>query len=467
MTGTAAEPLELADIQGLVVRGYGRLPFASYLLLQVHDPVPAGRLLRRWVDQFDITPATGSARRQAMHVALTAPGLQALTGWEELPEGFGEPFLTGMATPYRSRLLGDVGANAPAGWRWGGPGTEPVHLALLLYADEEDRLAERQSAVLSEAVAHGLRLLEVLSADRLSDREPFGFPDGISQPLLAGLPAARRGGDVVRDGEFVLGYVNEYGQRTERPLLDGRLDPERLLPRDVDGSRAADLGRNGSYLVCRQLRQDVAAFEDYLSRAAGADGDDDARERVAAKLVGRWRGSGAPLVLAPAYDDPTAARANGFAYHDLDPAGLRCPIGAHVRRANPRDSLPPGPGTPASREVNRRHRLVRRGRSYRATTSGAEERGLHFQCLSTSLTRQYEFVQHSWLNDPSFDALVEGEDPLVGPRVAGPGRFTVPDTPVRRRLADLPQFVTVCGGGYFFLPGLRALRFLGSAKARS
>jgi Dyp-type peroxidase family len=470
VTGTAREPLDLADIQGLVARGYGRLPHATYLLLRVDDPVATGRLLRRWVDDGDVTPASQSAHRRALHIALTAPGVQAMTGWDALPDGFSEPFLTGMATPYRSRLLGDVGANDPAGWRWGGPGTEPVHLAVLVYADQEEHLAERQAAVLDDADAHGLRLVEVLGTDPVSDREPFGFPDGVSQPILAGLPAARRGGDVVRDGEFVLGYVNEYDQRTERPLLDRREDPDRLLPRDVDGSGAADLGRNGSYLVFRQLRQDVAAFEDYLTRAAGADGgadgdaggDADARERLAAKLVGRWRGTGAPLVLSPSYDDPAAARANGFGYHDLDPDGLRCPIGAHARRANPRDSLPPGPGTPDSRAVNRRHRLVRRGRSYSATTSGAEERGLHFQCLSTSLARQYEFVQHTWLNDPSFDALVDGEDPLVGPRVHGPAGFTVPDTPVRRRYADLPQFVTVRGGGYFFLPGLRALRYLSS-----
>ena len=466
MTGAPGEPLDLADIQGLVARGYGLLPHAAYLLLRVEDPAPAGRLLRRWVDEREVTPASESPRRHAMHVAFTAPGLQAMTGWDALPDGFSEPFLTGMATPYRSRLLGDVGANDPAGWVWGGPGAEQVHLVVLLYGDEEEHLAERQAAVLEEAGAHGLRLVQTLSTDPLSDREPFGFPDGISQPILAGLPAARRGGDVVRNGEFVLGYVNEYDQRSERPLLDRRRDPDRLLPRDVDGSGAADLGRNGSYLIFRQLRQDLAAFEDYLTEAAGPDADGDARERVAAKLVGRWRGSGAPLVLSPSYDDPEHARANGFGYHDLDPDGLRCPIGAHTRRANPRDSLPPGPGTPESRAVNRRHRLIRRGRSYRTTTSGAEERGLHFQCLSTSLTRQYEFVQHTWLNDPSFDVLVDGEDPLVGPRVAGPAGFTVPDTPVRRRYGGLPQFVTVCGGGYFFLPGLRALRFLATTGTK-
>ena len=119
--------------------------------------------------------------------------------------------------------------------------------------------------------------------------------------------------------------------------------------------------------------------------------------------------------------------------------------------------------------MNRRHRLLRRGRAYGPEEDPADdeqrsggEHGLHFQCLNTNLARQFEFVQHSWLNDPGFDGLVGVEDPLVGPRISGPGRFDVPAEPVRRRYEGLPQFVTVRGGAYFFLPGIRALRFLAS-----
>jgi Dyp-type peroxidase family len=460
------EPLDLDDIQGLVVRGYGKLPHAAYLLLEVDGPGPARRLLEGLVDVGSVTTAAESAPDRALNLAFTAAGLRRLTESAELSDRFGEPFLTGMVTPYRSRLLGDVAGNDPQRWEWGGPNTDEVHVALLLYAADEEALGDWRDSLAADLEAHGLRVVHTLSTAKLSNREPFGFRDGIAQPILAGLPGSGREGDVVEDGEFVLGYVNEYGQRTERPLLPLADDPHGILSRDPDGSGLADLGRNGSYLVFRQLAQDLAGFEAYLDQAAGRDGDPDdaARERLAAKLVGRWRGSGAPLTLSPEYDDPTYEAANDFGYHALDPDGLRCPVGAHIRRANPRDSLPPNPGTMASRDVNRRHRLLRRGRAYGPGEGTADgERGLHFQCLNTNLARQYEFVQHSWVNDPGFDGLVRVEDPVIGPRTGGPGEFVVPESPVRRRYQGLPQFVTVRGGAYFFLPGIRGLRYLTSA----
>ena len=152
------------------------------------------------------------------------------------------------------------------------------------------------------------------------------------------------------------------------------------------------------------------------------------RSWLAAKLVGRWPG-GAPLVLSPERDDPALANANDFQYHDLDATGHACPLGAHVRRSNPRDSLEPKPGSEQSREVNRRHRLLRRGRNWSTAAQDGRpaEQGIHFVCLNANLGRQYEFVQHSWINDPAFNGLYDSTDPLVGPAteaelVRGPGR---------------------------------------------
>ncbi len=361
-------------------------------------------------------------------------------------------------------MLHDVGGDDPQGWAWGGPRTDPVHLLLMLFARNRGELESRTAEQRKRLSESGMALVGVLNTDEVGEREHFGFHDGISQPLIAGLPRAQ-GGDVVRAGEFVLGYLNEYNQRTERPLLPLAADPERLLPLDADGSGAADLGRNGSYLAFRQLSQDVSAFDGYLdAMALRGDGTVDAaaRAHLAARIVGRWPG-GAPLVLSPERDDAALASANDFGYQASDPLGLACPIGSHVRRSNPRDTLAPSPGTAKSMAVNRRHRLLRRGRNYSSAgdePAGPSERGIHFISLNANLARQFEFVQHSWINDPSFNGLLDSSDPLVGVRHGGGSSFSVAGTPLRQRFRDVPQFVRVRGGAYFFLPGLRALRFL-------
>lgn len=462
MAGVAVRPagpetLDLRDMQGLLARGYGGLPEATYLVVSVDAPAAARRALRELAGR--VTDAQRAPSDHAVNLALTAGGLLVLTGATSLHPGFAEPFADGMTSPYRNRILGDVEDDDPAGWEWGGPGTDPVHLLLLLFGRDPDVLAALVQRVTGALAAGGMRVLKRLETDTLSDREHFGFRDGISQPTVEGLSRAQDQHDPVRAGEFVLGYVNEYGQRTYRPRLSPAEDPDRLLPCDPDAPGTPDLGRNGTYLVLRQLRQDVRGFWDHLDRAsAGPDGAPDRarRDLLAAKLVGRWP-SGAPVTLAPDRDAPWLADANDFGYQTQDELGTRCPIGAHVRRTNPRDSLEPGPGTPRSLEVNRRHRLLRRGRTY----SGADgERGVHFICLGANLARQYEFVQHSWVNNPAFNGLTDSTDPLVGPRHGGGSTFCEPAAPLRRRHQGLPQFVHVRGGAYFFLPGISALSHL-------
>jgi Dyp-type peroxidase family len=237
------------------------------------------------------------------------------------------------------------------------------------------------------------------------------------------------------------------------------------------GPGGADLGRNGTYLIMRQLRQDVTGFWHYLeSVTRNPDGSTNRQAMVhlGARFVGRWPG-GAPLVLSPEYDDPSLSNATDFSYHAQDADGLRCPLGAHVRRTNPRDSLDPDPGSQASVDVGNRHRLLRRGREYgpligddlTTVVDDGAERGLHFVCLCANIARQFEFVQHTWANNPKFDGLYEDPDPLVGPHDQSTC-FTIPRKPVRTRFTGLPQFVTVVGGAYFFLPGIKAILYLAS-----
>ena len=487
-----AVKLDLDDIQGLIARGYRTLPHARFTIFAAHDAA-GGHALLSWLLPR-ITPAGRFAGNSALHLAYTADGLRRLGLAEGVIAGFSPQFIEGMTGPNRSRFLGDVGESDPHYWAWGGPQDPPVDGLILLYANSPEVLVAKQAELARQLDGLALRQITVLDTLKLGNNEPFGFHDGISQPIIQGLPrasgaasAGTPGGRVVPAGEFVLGYPNAYGQLTSRPLLPAAGDPRRLLPRDPAGSGAADLGRNGCYLVMRQLEQDVAGFWRYAGQATrrpDGSGDPGARTALAAKMVGRWP-SGAPLVETPDRDDPRLGDHHDFGYYRTDPLGLACPVGAHIRRVNPRDSLDPQPGTEASLAVNDGHRLLRRGRSYgpgdgaptaagndshtertaRADVTPQHQTGLHFICLAASLIRQFEFVQHTWLNNPTFHGLYDDTDPLIGSRDPRGATFTVPARPVRRRYRDLPQFVRTRGGAYFFLPGVSALRYLDQLSA--
>jgi Dyp-type peroxidase family len=219
------------------------------------------------------------------------------------------------------------------------------------------------------------------------------------------------------------------------------------------------LGRNGSYVAFRKLHQDVAAFRGYLAAHSASPVDE---ERLAAKMVGRWR-SGAPLALAPDQDDPELGadpkRHNDFLYYEDDLKGFKCPAGSHMRRMNPRDAL-----KDEAVQV-RRHRLLRRGMSYGpmlpegVLEDDGIDRGIVFLFVGASLARQFEFVQSEWVNQGTFLGTPSEKDPILGTN-DGTGMFTIPRKPIRQRLQGLPQFVMNRGGEYLFLPGLRALEWL-------
>jgi Dyp-type peroxidase family len=223
------------------------------------------------------------------------------------------------------------------------------------------------------------------------------------------------------------------------------------------------LGRNGSYVALRKLQQDVAAFRRYLAAHTTSAAEE---EWLAAKMMGRWR-SGAPLALCPEDDDPKLGadpqRNNDFLYADSDPKGLKCPLGSHARRTNPRDQF-----KHEITQVNR-HRLIRRGTVYGpllppgVLEDDGAERGIIFVFIGASLSRQFEFVQSEWVNQGTFIGAPSEKDPIGGSN-DGTGVFTIPKQPIRQRLHGLPQFVTNRGGEYFFLPGLRALRWLADAE---
>lgn len=470
------------DVQGLLFRGYGRLRAAAYVVLEIDDGGRARAWLRAVLDEVTVGDArpTGTA----VNVAFTAAGLARLGLPPETLAGFSREFLEGMASAHRSRLLGDEGDAAPSRWAWGGPDGPEVHALLLVFAGDDDALADSLARHREELAGHGLREVTVLDTTWIGLGEHFGFRDGISQPTMTAVGRQGPPMHTIAPGELLLGHLNEHGQYPRSPLVPARRDPGGLLPdrpRGPAGTTAPvppdledghDLGANGSYLVVRTLQQDVGGFWRYVdavTRRPDGSSDVAARTTLAARMVGRWP-SGAPLTRTPDRDRPEIAEDNDFGYDAEDRAGTRCPLGAHVRRTNPRDALPPEPGTEASVRVGKRHRLLRRGRVYgppidpeEALTedpAAAPDRGLHFVALCTDIARQFEFVSHTWAMNPHFAGLLDDADPLLGGHSGEHDSFTVQADPVRRRLTGLPAFVTPRGGAYFFLPGARALRFL-------
>jgi Dyp-type peroxidase family len=497
--------IDYRDVQGLVRFGHAHLPEACFLLLRVENAAAA----RTWLAAIPLTTAERLAERPqtALQVAFTCTGLQALGVPAELVQSFAPEFVTGMAgEESRSRRLGDVEANAPARWHWGGPGHIP-HVLLMLYA-QKGRLHAWQTTVSETLPGSGLQLLRCLDTAALDGYEPFGFKDGISEPQIDwDLERSVESGEqlaysnLTAVGEFLLGYPNEYGRYTDRPLVDPRDDPHNILLPAQDQPSRKDPGRNGTYLVLRQLQQDVQGFWQFLDTQAQAN--PTVRQKLAAAMVGRTM-EGVPLV--PLTDRPIRGigpkaenmRLNQFTYA-LDSAGIRCPFGAHIRRANPRNADLPershglvarlihilGFGRQSIRDDTlasaRLHRILRRGRKYGPTLlpedalqrgkPDGEERGIYFICLNANIGRQFEFVQNAWIMNTKFDGLSEESDPLLGNRVPLAGcpvtnTFSLPQqNGVRRRITGVPQFVTVRGGAYFFLPGIKTLRYLVSLNS--
>jgi Dyp-type peroxidase family len=478
-----ATVLEKSDIQGLVVSAYSKQTCAAYVLLLVENEQKA----RQWLTERlkEITTSDGKGATFSTNLAFTCTGLKKLGLSDEILNTFSHPFQEGMASERRSRILGDTEENAFANWDWG-RSNNSVHALLMLYATDAALLGAQLAQRKTELAANGgFSIIKVLEAGRQPDtHEHFGFNDGIGQPVMDGTDNYDRQKKRTKHatnlatGEFLLGHVNEYQVTADGPVVDPARDPYNLLdsvPNDTTGlnSKAGkkDLGRNGTYLVFRQLAQDVAKFWNYLDQATHnghGNSDPAARERLGAKLVGRWK-SGAPLVMSPQGDDSNLGSRNDFAYFAHDENGTKCPIGSHIRRSNPRDSLGPDPTT--ARESANRHRILRRGRSYGPhikdpLVPDGLDRGLHFICLNSDIERQFEFVQQTWINNPAFGGLDGEVDPLVGKLPPDPQKqkqeciFTVQGKPMRTRVDGLCRFVTVKGGAYFFLPSIRALNYL-------
>ncbi|WP_415879811.1 Dyp-type peroxidase [Methylomonas sp. TEB] len=446
---------KLDDVQGIVFSGYNKhMAHCSYYLLKIDDAGKTKPWLKNLVDQNQISHGADKPTDETenrINLAISYSGFEQLNLDKDSLYSFELSFREGMDSEHRSALLGDRGINDPSAWDWGS-GQKRVDLLFMLFS-KNDAIHNANRKYHEKAFkGAGLSVVQRLDAgEKKQDAngftlEHFGFADGISDPVVDGFPTTSGTGEIAT-GEFLLGYPNQYdGKLTKMPQL---------------GSAGEAFGKNGTYLVLRQLKQDVGAFWQFMEDEAARQGI--TADYLAAKFVGRWK-SGA--VVEPNQDSDPNKVDNSFNF-TKDPHGTGCPLGSHIRRANPRAV---GLGTTAEEalKVANRHRILRRGRSYgnfleNPTKDDGKERGLLFICLNANIERQFEFVQHTWINSVKFAGLYDEDDPLIGSGVAENRNFTIQDEPLRRRVCGFQQFVTTRGGSYFFLPSLSALGLLASS----
>lgn len=432
--------LDLDDIQHFLISRPPALT-ARYEFLTFRQPATGRGWLAGILEKVGTAKTVGSDVPDSrwITIAFTWNGLRALGVDEASSATFPEEFRQGMAA--RASILGTTGRNHPEHWV-GKLASSDLHAIVVLFArdlPERERCKVEHQEYLSQYPG-----VEVLSSLDLAAIPPFtyahehfGYRDRLSAPAIEGTPEAPTpgSGPPVKAGEFILGYTDETDSQPELP------QPEVL-------------SRNGSYLAYLRLEEHVGAFRDFLRQHGDTP---EQQELLAAKLMGRWR-SGAPLVLAPQQDDPALGadleRTNDFNYQKMDPYGYGCPVGSHIRRMNPRDTG----------ENMQRRRMIRRGGTYgpplpEGAAEDGVERGIAAFVGCASLVRQFEFAMNVWVNDPRFEGLENERDPFVGTH-DGTFDMTIPKRPIRQKIKGLPAFTTVRGGAYFFLPGIRALRYL-------
>ena len=485
------------EVQGGIVETYAAINHAGLALVAFATPAAMAEFLAT----FAPTVADDAIEEGAMalNVALSVEGLRLAGLTQAEIKALPEEFVQGMDA--RAGLLGDVRGNHPRRWRlpplnWSdGPHAvdsgedddvarvelSAVHalVQVRLRAPSEMTASDARVAMFDElrsvTAGQGVLPLSIQWMQRMLDAEGevvehFGYVDTGAQP---GFDAAANNGKLYRDnqvhlGEALVGYANEADAA---PAIAPLPAPDLPLA-------AGSLLKDGSFLVVRKLRQDVARFEQALDEALARTARSPTlavqamtRHDIKAKMLGRWSSGdarrGEPLV--PRGDD-----ANDFTY-DADRAGSLCPFHAHIRRANPRATAqralePFGARTP---------RLFRRsmpfGPAHSPETADAE-RGLVFMTYGASIGEQFEVVQR-WLSGGNSSSSYSGQsDPFVG--VAEPGRertfrFEHAGAVVRMRLdgSDLASeepapIVRLEWGLYLFAPSVPALRYLaGRARA--
>jgi Dyp-type peroxidase family len=449
--------LNASDIQGFVLRGY-TFPVARFLFLEISEHAAGRKLIESLVDEVTTGERWDKKPDSTLNIAFTYQGLVRLKLPDAALMSFPVEFFQGMKA--RREILCDVERNAPEHW-------DPiwregrVHIWLGVYAQSpailEDRcrnLQQRITATGGAAIVGTQDAAALVIDGKVTSKEHFGYTDGFGNPDYQGVERNSQPGQgklmpdgswaPLETGELLLGYPDEGGELPVAPVPHV-------------------LAINGTFMVYRKLHQNVATFRRYLKEKSQLYSGGE--EKLAAKFVGRWR-DGTPLELSPDRPDPAIVKDNqrnvNFTF-GKDLAGTRCPIGAHVRRTNPRDAF----GFNGNL-VNRR-RITRRGLPYGTFTPwdqpGADdgEHGVVFMVLNASIFRQFEFVQQQWVEYGNDARQGNDKDLLLGNH-GGRGKVMIQGTEDPNNppflCGGLPNFVELRGGDYFFMPGITALRLI-------
>jgi deferrochelatase/peroxidase EfeB len=439
--------VEASDVQAIVLRPRPKPYVGEYVVLRIGDAGQGRQMVRRILPH--VAPAEEwwvPSLPGWLGIAFTFEGLKALGVPQLSLDSFPVEFRQGMAA--RAEILHDWGANAPEHWEY--PfGTADVHVALAIYGRNERDL--QRVLDLARRAHDDLPQISVVYRMQFGElpegRNPFGFKDGLHNP-----------------------HVEGSGPRIRARSADqGRPSSFWAIPTRTRAGPGA--GSSGSCATTVPSWPSASSTW-MLPRFAATCGRRPRRRRKRSSWPPRWWAAGAavrPLVLAPDRDNPELGsdrnRNNVFSYAD-DMKGLKCPFSAHIRRVNPRDAL-----KDEVVAVNLHH-FLRRGTNYGpplpegVLEDDGAERGGVFLLIGAHLKRQFEFIQSQWVTDGNFISHGTEQDPLIGNN-DGDGDFTIPQRPARRRLHGLPRFVTVRGGEYCFIPGLRALRWLADLGSSS
>jgi Dyp-type peroxidase family len=482
-----------------VVKAYGRyrFPVARYLFLHVNNGVK-GRSFVDAIAQRVTTavrwgegePNTVPRPKATTNIAFTYGGLKALGLPRASLMGFPEEFVMGMKL--RRDILGDDGPSDPRHWDpvW----KQDVHIWMSINGQTPADLEERYQWVAAEIdkTGGGVALLKghrgaggrsdlpfqdaciLFENGQPTAKEHFGYTDGIGDPVFVGQDP---------DPERVIGRGKLTRTGTWEPLatgefLLGHLDEAKEYAR---APQPVELARNGTFMVYRKLHENVASFHRLLDeQCAHFPGS---KELLAAKLAGRWRDNGAPIVNAP---DDAAKQAwdtlfaqappveqsrmlTDFTYND-DIDGAKCPVASHLRRINPRGSLQFGRKNPFDTPgaLDNRRRIMRRGLPYGKVEDPTRDDGNHgiiFMALNADIGRQFEFIQQQWVNYGNDFKDGNDKEALLGNHSPHPPSKMVLRAPPGSGqppyfVRNLPRLVECRGGGYFFVPGMMALRLI-------